>query len=522
MQTSLRPFREDTRRGRGNLDPLQFVEGILETNLDAASGAVGKNWSDTLTARTTATLNIIEWDSANNFRLTGQTQVVVNRSPQFSAGAGSYLCAYNIGGEFRPLPSFQAVRGRMLKTLTSDEAVAWPKFGLMEVLAPGRIFGLDAVQSSSSAATVTATNVSMVFVTGDVTAFATNGRTLRLANTGIDADYTVVSSIYAAPTTTITVSETLGSSTLTASSTATILGTITLSSRHGDETSIVQSGDVLRMWQDTTEYTVDAVAYSGGKTVCTIVEAVDSASADFTAELTATTIASMPDTTHITIAADIRPWVVTNHSIRLTNCGGADGDYTIFEIASTSTSSSTTITTNETMPAGTITGSSTVTILRSVRLATIHPDTRLTYAIQSVTAGTTGDVTISSPDGVLGVNDPICECDMFEEGHVVEITGSRNGENDGVFRCRKCFTDSGGLRTIYLDGAIVAATGAKGSITLQVPPPLMVTHKALAALRWYRATIQAGAIVHTLPLDGGYCHEIIAADIGPSDAPGPD
>ena len=87
MQTSLRTFREDKREGRGNLDPLQFVEGVLATNLAAATGASGKDANQSLTGHTTATLNIIAWDETDNYYLTGQTQEITNRSPNFSAGS---------------------------------------------------------------------------------------------------------------------------------------------------------------------------------------------------------------------------------------------------------------------------------------------------------------------------------------------------------------------------------------------------------------------------------------------------
>lgn len=94
MNSSLRPFRESQRTGRGNLDSLQVLEGILGTDLAAAY--------DTLTGATTAELHVIEWDTDTTFYQTGQTITVTNRDTSFSKNAYDYLAAAFINGEWRP------------------------------------------------------------------------------------------------------------------------------------------------------------------------------------------------------------------------------------------------------------------------------------------------------------------------------------------------------------------------------------------------------------------------------------
>ena len=53
MATSIRQFRESHREGRGNLDPLQIIEGFLDEDLPAASNV--------LTGATITRGTLIEW-----------------------------------------------------------------------------------------------------------------------------------------------------------------------------------------------------------------------------------------------------------------------------------------------------------------------------------------------------------------------------------------------------------------------------------------------------------------------------
>lgn len=527
MNSSLRTFRESSRTGRGNIDPLQFVEGILATNLSAATGTTGKDANQSLTGRTTATLNVIAWDESDNFYLTGQTQEITNRSTTFSAGVGTYLCAYQIGGEFRPLPTYQTIRGRLMTTLASDDPIKWPAFGLMEVLGIGRAFGVTTANSSSDAVTITATTSTTFDVTTDITAFATSGRVLRVSGSGaVDGDYTITSSSYSAPSTTITVVAAVGTSTLTGSSSATVLGQFIIdgvpqclvAGVSGDVTDLIHVGDALLLWGLTGTYTVVTRTYAGGTGLTTINVSETLVGSTVTNELAATTITAMDGNT-ITVTGDVRPECITGHVITVASSGSANGNYTIKHTAKSSTN--TIITIEESSPTATIGGSSTVAVLRSLMQNAIHADDRLTYTISSMTTGALGTVTIPDPVLTLTSGDPIAGPDMFLEGHRVTISGSTDGVNDGVYRCRKAFLDNGSTITIYLDGTLATAA-TPGTITLDVPRPWCVKSKALAALRWYRTTIAAGSIIHTLPPDGDEFYDILGADIGPSLTPDPD
>ena len=434
MKSGRRDFRPSERQGRTITSPLDMIEGILATTLKAAHGAVGKNAGQSLTGSTTATLNLIEWSDESTFFLTGKTATITNRSAHFCGAAGSYLVAFKIGGEFRPLPTFQTLRGRLMADLVSDDVIGWPKFCLMEVLGVGRVF---AITGSTS--------------------------------TTIDVD--------------------------------------------GDVTDFVAVDDVVTLWSEEAPLTVTAVSYSSGTTTLTIEE-------DFTVtdELSAVTVDDLPDGNRFVVSGDYRPECITGHFVSVSGCGGADGIYTIF--GTSYASGNTTIIVSETIPSGTAGGD--LVILRSLMQPAIYPDPRLTYASTALGVADPGSVTIGDPSLVLGGSDPLDPDEMFLEGMLVEITGSEDGLNDGVFRCRKAFTDNGTTITIWLDGEIVSTSSPLGEVTLKVPPPLCVTSKSMAVLRWYRASLYARSIVHTLPPDGdGWC-EIVAADIGPSVPAEPD
>ena len=518
MKDGFRQYRPDERRGPGIASPLDMIEGVLATSLNAASGATGKDASQILTGSTTATLNLIAWSDDNTFFLTGDTATITNRSDQFSAGAGSYLVAFKIGGEFRPLSVFQTVRGRLLKSLETDDATQWPAFGLMQVLGPGRIWALSDVLSSSSEFSLTASTTTGFTITGDHVAEIPIGRRVTVANSGdADGQYTVTAVAYSDPSTSVDVVETVPDSTIGDSSTLRVLGVVSV---NGDVTTFLRTADSLTVSGVNDSFTVDSFAYDDPNTTITLLETVDAGTL---------TVAESPDYVLtsalsgyiLTVTTDVRADATPQRYVVIEDAGASDGVYTVED--ATYLAPSTTITVEESVGTATISGSSHVYFPRLVEQNTIHPSTLLTYDILSLTVGATGDITISSPAGILSGDDPICECDMFEEGHEVIISGSENGLKDGTFRCRKCFSDVAGIRTIYLDGEIVSVGGgAMGIVTLKVPPPLVPKRKSLAVLRWYRTTLPKGAIVHTLPPDGGGWHEIIASDIGPSSSDDPE
>lgn len=510
-----RDFRPDERRGRSIASPLDMIEGVLATSLNAASGATGKDASNTLTGSTTATLNLIAWSDDNTFFLTGDTATITNRSDQFSAGAGSYLVAFKIGGEFRPLSVFQTVRGRLLKTLLTDDATGWPTFGLMQILEAGRIWALRSVTDSSAEFTVTSSTATDISIDGDHVAECAIGDRIILEDCGdADGTYTITAAVYSAPDTIVTTLEAVPTSTISGSSTLRVLGSMDVD---GDVTDYLRTGDILTVSGVSGDYTVDSFAYSAPNTTIIVSEAIDSITVAETADSALTAAAGYV----LTITGDIRPDATPQRFIVVENAGASNGVYTIG--AATFTTPSTLVTVEESVGTATISGSS-VYVPRNVVQNTIHPSPLLIYDILSVTAGSQGDVTIASPATTLTGSDPICECDMFEELHKVTITGSEDAANDGDYRCRKCYTDSAGVRTIYLDGVLsaIGGGGALGTITLDVPPPLVPKRKGLASLRWYRASIPKGAIIHTLPPDGGGWHEIIASDVGPGAADEPE
>lgn len=514
-----RDFRPEELRGRSIASPFDVVEGVLATNLDAASGVIGKDANQALTGSTTATLNLIEWSDDDTFYLTGTTATVVNRSEVFSAGEGTHLVAFKIGGEFRPMPIFQTVRGRLMRPMVSDDVIGWPKFCLMEVLGPGRVLGLMSALDSSDDFVITATTATTFVVTGDVSVSATSGRYLIVTDAGaVDGTYTISSSSYSAPSTTITVVEAVGTSTLTGSSSARVAGALVVNSQADTTaTDFVEVDDTLAIWGQAGTFTALVVDYSAPNLTVTVDEEV--VGVDLSDELAATVITA---TTSImlTLTGDVRPEAITGHFVVVESAGSANGTYTIFGVNPELVSGKTQVTVAEAVGASTLTGSSTATILRSVLTTTIRPDSRLTYAISSVGAGDPGSITIADPSSSLGGDDPICACDMFLEGQSVIVEGTSGGDNDGVFKCRKAFTDNGSTITVYLDGVVVSSTG--GTMTLKVPPPLCVKSKAMAVNRWYRVSLSEGAIVHTLPPDGDRWCEIIAADVGPSDPAEPD
>lgn len=496
---------------------------MLATNLDTAHGVTGKDANQRTTGSATATLNLIRWLEDDSFYETGDTVTITNRDEHFSAGAGAHLVAFKIEGEFRPLPTFQTLRGRLRRTLSNtDDVVNWPTWGLMEVLGQGRVLGLISATDSSDAAVITTTTATTFVVTGNVTSFATSGRYLVVENAGaVDGRYTISSSSFSGGSTTITVSEAVGTPTLTASSTARVAGNLVVVGPYNSTvTDYVSVGDVLTIFEQTEQFTVLVKAYSAPNLTLTVDEDVNSA--DLVDELTPTVITATTATT-ITITGDVRPDCITGHYLIVENAGSANGTYTIFSVVEDLVSGNTRVVVNEAVGTPTLTGSSTATIVRSVMQRTIHPDSRLTYAIQSVVAGNPGDITINDPALTLtDPDDPITADEMFLEGMRVEITGSNNAENDGVYRCRKSYVDNGSTITIYLDGVLATPTGAKGSVTLKVPPPLCVISKADAVLRWYQSTLYAHSIVHTLPPDGDEWCEIIGSDIGPSQPADPD
>jgi|GEM_PF-2950335 len=92
--SDIRTYRPSIRQARGDIDPLQVVEGILGSDLNEAD--------DTLTGQTTALLHVIEWENATTFYRTGQTIVVTNRDTTFRRVAYDYLAAAYVNGEWRP------------------------------------------------------------------------------------------------------------------------------------------------------------------------------------------------------------------------------------------------------------------------------------------------------------------------------------------------------------------------------------------------------------------------------------
>lgn len=77
MNSSLRQFRESERRGRGNLDSLQFIEGFLDETLEVASNV--------LTGATQARMTVIEWqDDGVNL---GEWDADAN-TPAITGGSG--------------------------------------------------------------------------------------------------------------------------------------------------------------------------------------------------------------------------------------------------------------------------------------------------------------------------------------------------------------------------------------------------------------------------------------------------
>ena len=85
MTSSLRTFREDTRRGRGNLDPLQLVEGFLDEALPAATNV--------LTGATRALFTVIEWQDDG---INGGNWNASTNSPALSSGSGTVAKYYTV------------------------------------------------------------------------------------------------------------------------------------------------------------------------------------------------------------------------------------------------------------------------------------------------------------------------------------------------------------------------------------------------------------------------------------------
>lgn len=87
--------RHEERRARDSGDPLQIIEGILAEPLLAAT--------NTLTGPTTATVDEIKWDTATDFRLTGNSFTATNRDETLEFGSGQKITCARIHGEWRPL-----------------------------------------------------------------------------------------------------------------------------------------------------------------------------------------------------------------------------------------------------------------------------------------------------------------------------------------------------------------------------------------------------------------------------------
>ena len=98
----MRDARNDERRGRGNVNPIDILEGFLLDDLAAATHP--------LTGATTASLQVIRWDADDNFYETDLVETITNRSLTFSASAASdyrdtadVTTAVFVNGEWRPL-----------------------------------------------------------------------------------------------------------------------------------------------------------------------------------------------------------------------------------------------------------------------------------------------------------------------------------------------------------------------------------------------------------------------------------
>ncbi len=146
------------------------------------------------------------------------------------------------------------------------------------------------------------------------------------------------------------------------------------------------------------------------------------------------------------------------------------------------------------------------------------------YDIADLTLGEDGSVEIADPDTVITAGDPICACDMFLVEDLVEITGSEDGINDGLYDCRADFTDNGDTITVHLDGYLNdVGAGAKGQLILHLPPLDRVTDTGRAVLEWWRASLSAGSNIQCRkPLTRNRWFVIVGADLGPSTAPEPD
>ena len=97
----MRDARNDERRGRSNVNPIDILEGFLLDDLDAATHP--------LTGSTTARIQIVRWDNDEEFYETDLIETVTNRSRSYSATAAAdnrdeadILQIQFINGEWRP------------------------------------------------------------------------------------------------------------------------------------------------------------------------------------------------------------------------------------------------------------------------------------------------------------------------------------------------------------------------------------------------------------------------------------
>lgn len=97
----MRDARNDERRGRSNVNPIDILEGFLLDDLAAATHP--------LTGATTARIQIVRWDNDDEFYETDLIETVTNRSRSYSATAApdyrdeaDILQIQFINGEWRP------------------------------------------------------------------------------------------------------------------------------------------------------------------------------------------------------------------------------------------------------------------------------------------------------------------------------------------------------------------------------------------------------------------------------------
>lgn len=130
--------------------------------------------------------------------------------------------------------------------------------------------------------------------------------------------------------------------------------------------------------------------------------------------------------------------------------------------------------------------------------ASCRPAPWQTWDIMSHSTGANANVVIDATTGQLS-NVPdatLCECDLFLTQDLVQITGSGNPANNGIFECRADMTAGALTHTIKLDGHLSAVTaGGNGRITLLLPTPMRVIRTARAVLRAHSISLVKGNVV---------------------------